>query len=65
MELFNLTDKSINTKYEEGPKTPPAFTYKKLYTYSHMFKLESPSMYCPFDAIHLSRRFSSTAQSSF
>ena len=31
------------------------FIYKKLCMYSYMFKLESPSKYSPFDAIHLFR----------
>ena len=29
------------------------FIYKKLYIYSYMFTLQSPSKYSPFDAIHL------------
>ena len=37
---------------------------KKLCIYSYMFKPQSPSKYSPFDAIHLSRCFS-TAQNSF
>ena len=28
-----------------------------MYMYSYMFKLQSPSQYSPFDAIHLSRHF--------
>ena len=33
------------------------FIYKKLCMYSYMFKLESPSKYSPFDAIHLLKHF--------
>ena len=33
------------------------FIYKKFCIYSYMFKLQSPSMYCPFDAIQLLRHF--------
>ena len=33
------------------------FIYKKLCIYSYMFKVQSPSKYSPFDAIHLSRLF--------
>ena len=33
------------------------FIYKKLYTYSYLFQLQSPSKYSPFDAIHLLRSF--------
>ena len=36
------------------------FMYKKLCIYSYMLKLQSPSKYSPFDAMHLSRHF--TAQ---
>ena len=50
-------------KYEGDPKKLE-FIYKKLCIYFYMFKLQSPSNYSPFDAIHLSRLFS-TAQSSF
>ena len=39
--------------------------YKRLYIYSYMFKLQSPSKYSPFDAIHLSRHFFPTAQKQF
>ena len=31
------------------------FIYKKLWIYSYMFKLQSPSKYSPFDVIHLLR----------
>ena len=37
---------------------------KTEFIYSYTFKLQSPSKYSPFDAIHLSRLFS-TAQNSF
>ena len=37
------------------PKTE--FMYKKLCIYPYMFKLQSPSKYSPFDAIHLLRCF--------
>ena len=40
-----------------GLKNPLEFIYKKLGIYSHMFKLQSPSNYPPFDAIHLLRCF--------
>ena len=44
--------------YARGfPKTPE-FIYKILCIYSYMFKLQSPSKYCPFDVIRLSRNFS-------
>ena len=33
------------------------FIYKKLCIYSYTFKLQSPSKYSSFDAIHLLRRF--------
>ena len=33
------------------------FISQKLYIYSSMFKLESPSTYSPFDTIHLPRPF--------
>ena len=33
------------------------FIYKKLCIYSYMFKLQLPSKYSPFDAIHLLRLF--------
>ena len=33
------------------------FIYKKLYIHSYMFKLQSFSQYCPFDATHLLRHF--------
>ena len=34
---------------------PPKFIYKKLCIYSYMFKLQSPSKFAPFDAIHVLR----------
>ena len=40
-----------------GGQRNPEFIYKKLWIYSHMFKLQSPSKYSPFDGIHLSRFF--------
>ena len=40
-----------------GDLKNPEFIYKKLYIYSYMFELQSPSKYSPFDAIHLSRCF--------
>ena len=43
-------------KYEGGPKKSE-FIYKKLCTYSYMFKLQSHSKYSQFDMIHLSRHF--------
>ena len=36
--------------------TKTEFTYKNC-IYSYTFKLQSPSKYSPFDAIHLSRHF--------
>ena len=39
------------------------FIYKKLCIYSYMFQVQSPSQYSPFDAIHLSRLFSTTKNS--
>ena len=35
----------------------PEFIYKKLCIYSYVFKLQSPSKYSPFDAIHLWTHF--------
>ena len=52
-----------DTIYEGAKKME--FIYKKLCIYSYMFKLQSPSKYSPFDAIHLLRHFFSTAQNSF
>ena len=49
--------------YEEGPRNPGTFKWKIVY-YPYMFKLQSPSKYSPFDAIHLLRLFP-TAQNSF
>ena len=47
----------INGTYPGGgdPKPPLEFIYKKSCIYSYMFKLQSPSKYCPFDVVHLSR----------
>ena len=42
--------------YKGGPKTPQNLFVKNC-VYSYMFKLQSPSMYSPFDAIHLLRWF--------
>ena len=42
--------------FEGGPKKTE-FIYKKLCIYSYIFKLQSPSKYSPFDAIHLSKCF--------
>ena len=42
--------------YKGGPQTP-AFIYKKFCVYSYTFKLQSPSKYSPFHAIHLSGHF--------
>ena len=39
-----------------GPQNPE-FIYKKFCICSYMFKVQSPSKYSPFDAIHLSRYF--------
>ena len=39
------------------PSPQMEFIYKKSCIYSYMFKLQPPSKYSPFDAIHLSRRF--------
>ena len=36
---------------------PQTGIYKKLCIYSHMFKLQSPSKYSPFDAVHPWRHF--------
>ena len=44
-------------KYIRGDPPKPEFIYKKLCIYSYMFKLQSPSKYSPFDAIHLLRHF--------
>ena len=41
---------------EGGPKKPPQFNYKNCVVIL-TFKLQSPSKYSPFDAIHLFRRF--------
>ena len=40
-----------------GAQKTMEFIYKKLCTYSHMFKLQSPSKCSPLDAVPLSRRF--------
>ena len=48
----------------EPPQGNPEFIYKKLCIYSYMFKFQSPSKYSSFDAIYLSRYFS-TAPNSF
>ena len=45
------------------PKTE--FIYKKLCIYSYMFKLQLPSKYSTFDAIHLSRIFSTLLKTVF
>ena len=42
--------------YEGAPKKHNLFI-KELYTYSYMFKLQSPSKYSAFDTIHLPRHF--------
>ena len=54
-EGWALTYK-LRLQYKKGPKKPE-FIYKRLYTYSYMFKLQSPSKYSPFDAIYLLRCF--------
>ena len=43
--------------YKGGYTKKPELIYKKLCIYSYMFKLQSPSKYSPFDAIHLLRFF--------
>ena len=43
--------------YEGDPKNTRIFLLKYLCIYSYMFKLQSPSKYSPFDAIHLLRHF--------
>ena len=48
---------TINYKGQGGShKKNPEFIYKKI-VYPFMFKLQSPSKYSPFDAIHLLRCF--------
>ena len=46
--------------YEGGPQNTGI--YKKLCIYSYMFKLQSPSKYSPFDAMHLLRHFCHCSQ---
>ena len=46
----------MNTPYEGAPKKDKV--YKKLCFYSYMFKVQSPSKYSLFDAIHIPRLFS-------
>ena len=41
----------------QGGTQKPDFIYQKLCVYSYTVKLQSPSEYSPFDAIHPSRRF--------
>ena len=41
---------------EDPPKTQSLFI-KKLCIHSYVFKLQSPTKYSPFDAMHLSRHF--------
>ena len=43
--------------YTRGTPKKLEFFYKKLCIYSYMFKLQSPSKYSRFDAIHLLRLF--------
>ena len=61
-EGWALTYK-LRLQYKKGPKKPE-FIYKRLYTYSYMFKLQSPSKYSPFDAIYLLRCFFHRSQQS-
>ena len=58
---FKTTQKSL-WLYNKGPQK---FIYKKMCIYSYMFKLQSPSKWSPFYAIHLSRLFLPTAQNDF
>ena len=46
-------------------KKNPKFIYKKLCICSHIFTLQSPSNYSPFDAIHLLRHFSHCSKQFF
>ena len=60
-DIFNYINSCVKfgfiwVLYEGGPQKTK-FIYKKLCIYSSMFKLQSPSKYCPFDAIHLLRWF--------
>ena len=50
--------------HAKGGQNPQKFISKKLCIYSYTFKLQSPSKYLPFEAIHLLRCFS-TSQNSF
>ena len=61
----SLTLAPANTHtLQGGPPKKLELIYKKLCTYSYVFKLQSPSEYSILDAIHLSRLFS-TAKNSF
>ena len=48
---------SINNLYTRRKPKNPKFIYKKLYSYSYMFKIQSPPKYSTFDAIHQLRCF--------
>ena len=41
----------------KGDPENPEFIYKKLCVYSYILKLQTPSKYSPFRAIHLLRLF--------
>ena len=62
MYQYLLIDQLICLQW--GSPIKPEFIYKKMCIYSYMFKVQSPSKYSPFDAIHLLRLFS-IAQNSF
>ena len=49
--------KWLHHKTQGGTQESLEFIYKKLCIYSYKFKLQSPSKYSTFDAIHLSRLF--------
>ena len=49
----------------KGDPPKMEFIYQKLCICSYMFKLQSPSMYSPFDAVYLLRPFFPMAQNSF
>ena len=50
--------------FEVGPQKKTEFIHKKL-CYFYMFKLQSPSKYSPWDAIHLLRLFFSLLKTIF
>ena len=57
--------KYLEMKNIRGMPPQTDFTYKKLCTFSYMFKLQAPSKYSLFDAIDLSRHYFPLLQTVF